>query len=296
MGCATSRLRSKVDVRDLEGSVRTGDLILFSSKHASAQVTKCFTASEWDHIGLVVKFSSKHVYILEYAGGVYLYPLFTRLYTYYAIQGRNISLRRLLPGQDREAMQQKVETFVRTVLGHSPPSIQEMVVAVLKQETYISSFVSKMAGGGGEKDNALTNNEQMRKLEEETEWYRKESLRLDGLLEELITQKPPVITGAPARLEVCGGCKGQPIRKGLLGAQDEVTVTTWGRAPCGEWWCSDCLALRVHDAAPAYEFVDIVRGDLVLAVQIDCNGKMHMIKDFFFTTFVGAKRVPAKHW
>ena len=156
MGCATSRLRSKVDVRDLEGSVRTGDLILFSSKHASAQVTKCFTASEWDHIGLVVKFSSKHVYILEYAGGVYLYPLFTRLYTYYAIQGRNISLRRLLPGQDREAMQQKVETFVRTVLGHSPPSIQEMVVAVLKQETYISSFVSKMAGGGGEKDNALT--------------------------------------------------------------------------------------------------------------------------------------------
>ena len=156
MGCATSRLRSKVDVRDLENSVRTGDLILFSSKHASAQVTKCFTASEWDHIGLVVKFSSKHVYILEYAGGVYLYPLFTRLYTYYAIQGRNISLRRLLPGQDREAMQQKVETFVRTVLGHSPPSIQEMVVAVLKQETYISSFVSKMAGGGGEKDNALT--------------------------------------------------------------------------------------------------------------------------------------------
>ena len=30
--------------------------------------------------------------------------------------------------------------------------------------------------------NALTNNEQMQKLEEECEWYRKESLRLDGLL------------------------------------------------------------------------------------------------------------------
>ena len=119
---------------------------------------------------------------------------------------------------------------------------------------------------------------------------------LDGLLEELITQRPPVITGAPARLQACGGCKGQPIRKGLLGAQDEVTVTTWGRAPCGEWWCSDCLALRVHDAAPAYDFADIVRGDLVLPVQIDCNGKMHMIKDFFFTTFVGVKRVPANRW
>lgn len=35
-----------------------------------------------------------------------------------------------------------------------------------------------------EKENALTNNEQMQKLEEECEWYRKESLRLDGLLGE----------------------------------------------------------------------------------------------------------------
>jgi hypothetical protein len=147
MGCAASRLRTRVDVRDLESTVRTGDLILFSSKHASAQITKCFTVSEWDHIGLVVKFSSKHVYILEYAGGVYLYPLFTRLYTYYAIQGRELSLRRLLPGQDREAMQQRVEAFVRSVLGHSPPSIQEMVMAVLKQDNYVTTFIHKLAGG-----------------------------------------------------------------------------------------------------------------------------------------------------
>ena len=102
MGCAASRLRSRVDVRDLESSVRTGDLVLFSSKHASAQITKCFTVSEWDHIGLVVKFSSKHVYILEYAGGVVLYPLRTRLFSYYAVQGRHIALRRLSVPSDDE--------------------------------------------------------------------------------------------------------------------------------------------------------------------------------------------------
>ena len=147
-GCAQSRMRSRVDVRDLEGSVRTGDIILFSSKHAAAAVTKCFTASTWDHIGLVVKFGPRHVYILEYAGGVYLYPLFTRLYTYFAVQGREIHLRRLLPGQDREIMQKRVEDFVRGVLGHSPPSIQEMVVAVLKQEQFLSTFISRLAGGG----------------------------------------------------------------------------------------------------------------------------------------------------
>ena len=67
MGCAHSRLRTKVDVRDLENSVHTGDIILFSSKHAAASVTKCFTASTWDHCGIVVKFGSRHVFILEYA-------------------------------------------------------------------------------------------------------------------------------------------------------------------------------------------------------------------------------------
>ena len=47
MGCAHARLRTRVDVRDLESIVRTGDLVLFSSKHAAAQLTKCFTASTW---------------------------------------------------------------------------------------------------------------------------------------------------------------------------------------------------------------------------------------------------------
>ena len=122
MGCAHARLRTRCDVRELEGVVRTGDLILFSSKHGAAQITKCFTASTWDHIGIVVKFSTTHVFVLEYAGGVYLYPLFTRLYTYYAVQGRVICLRRLLPGQDRTEMQKKVELFVRDKLGRTPPS------------------------------------------------------------------------------------------------------------------------------------------------------------------------------
>ena len=118
MGCAQARLRTKVDVRDLESTARTGDIILFSSKHAAANITKCFTASTWDHIGIVVRFGPGQVFILEYAGGVYLYPLFTRLYTYYAVQGRAIVLRRLLPGQDRMDLQYRVEAFVRQVLGH----------------------------------------------------------------------------------------------------------------------------------------------------------------------------------
>jgi len=147
MGCAQSRLRTRVDVRSLESIVQTGDLILFSSMHAASHVTKCFTASTWDHCGIIVKFSAKHVFILEYAGGVFLYPLFTRLYTYYAIQGREIVLRRLLPGQERGVMQRRIEKFVYSVLGNKPPSIEEIVVAVLKQESFITPIVSRLAGG-----------------------------------------------------------------------------------------------------------------------------------------------------
>ena len=51
-----------------------------------------------------------------------------------------------MPGQDREEMQRKVETFVRGVLGQKPPSIQEILTAVLKQDSIISAFISTLSG------------------------------------------------------------------------------------------------------------------------------------------------------
>ena len=130
MGCAQSRLRTKISVRDVSATVKTGDLFLFSSKHAASHVTKCFTGSGWDHLGMVVKLSDSQVFILEYAGGVFLYPLFTRLYSYFAIQGREICLRRLSLPHERPEMQAQVEEFVRGVLGQKPPSIEEMVLGL----------------------------------------------------------------------------------------------------------------------------------------------------------------------
>ena len=124
MGCAQSRLRTKISVRDVSATVKTGDLFLFSSKHAASHVTKCFTGSGWDHLGMVVKLSDSQVFILEYAGGVFLYPLFTRLYSYFAIQGREICLRRLSLPHEQPEMQAQVEEFVRGVLGQKPPSIE----------------------------------------------------------------------------------------------------------------------------------------------------------------------------
>ena len=130
-----------VDYDAIAPRLKTGDLFLFSSKHAASHVTKCFTGSGWDHLGMVVKLSDSQVFILEYAGGVFLYPLFTRLYSYFAIQGREICLRRLSLPHERPEMQAQVEEFVRGVLGQKPPSIEEMVLAVLSQQSILSAFI-----------------------------------------------------------------------------------------------------------------------------------------------------------
>lgn len=165
MGCSASRIDSRscgpsldgrICITGLEQCVQTGDVLLFSSTHAASNVTKCFTASTWDHCGLVVKLSPKHIFILEYAGGVYLYPLFTRLYSYFALQGREIRLRKLKTNGSRAEMQAQVETFVKGVLGQAPPSLEEMVVAVLKQGPALNAFISKLRGNQDEVEDNLS--------------------------------------------------------------------------------------------------------------------------------------------
>ena len=41
MGCSQSRTRTWVSIRDLEGMVQTGDIFLFSSKHAGGTNARC---------------------------------------------------------------------------------------------------------------------------------------------------------------------------------------------------------------------------------------------------------------
>jgi hypothetical protein len=66
--------------------------------------------------------------------------------SYYAIQGREIVIRRLKTNEPRSEMQQQVESFVKSVLGQKPPSIEEMVMAVLKQGPALNAFLSHLRG------------------------------------------------------------------------------------------------------------------------------------------------------
>ena len=60
---------------------RTGDIVLFSSKHRASNITKFFTNSIWDHVGLVVRPNSsrKTAYLIEWSGSLCASPLTQRL-------------------------------------------------------------------------------------------------------------------------------------------------------------------------------------------------------------------------
>ena len=59
--------------RLLQAGAQTGDLLLFSSRHAASNITKCFTASAWDHVAIIVTPSPGYSFIAEWAGGMSLH-------------------------------------------------------------------------------------------------------------------------------------------------------------------------------------------------------------------------------
>ena len=71
--------KKPVWVNELTMHVRTGDIVLFSSKNHGANLTKFFTNSWWDHIGVVVKPMAGRAYLVEWGGGLFASELVERL-------------------------------------------------------------------------------------------------------------------------------------------------------------------------------------------------------------------------
>lgn len=67
-------------MRVLPMRVDAGDIILFSSHHLLSYGAKLFTLSEWDHVGLIVRWFNQSLRIFEATGdGVGLYDLDARM-------------------------------------------------------------------------------------------------------------------------------------------------------------------------------------------------------------------------
>ena len=112
--CMGAEMKKKptVWVHDIVNTASTGDIILFSSKHAGSKITKFFTNSEWDHVGIVIKPSATRCYIVEWGGGLFACDLIERLTEYYAEDGRAITLRRLQLQKSRSKLEDKLEGYV----------------------------------------------------------------------------------------------------------------------------------------------------------------------------------------
>ena len=93
--CLTGRRPTRAWIRELPQIVRTGDVILFSSYNFGANITKCCTVSEWDHVGVVVRPDASHTYLLEWVSGLVACDLVKRLVQYHNVDSRLLCVRRL---------------------------------------------------------------------------------------------------------------------------------------------------------------------------------------------------------
>ena len=65
-------------IKDLPSMVHTGDIVLFSSKHSTSNISKFFTNSSWDHIGIIVRPTPSRSYLIEWGGGLFASDLVCR--------------------------------------------------------------------------------------------------------------------------------------------------------------------------------------------------------------------------
>ena len=82
-------------IHHLTQAARTGDVVLFSSRHATSNLTKFFTNSSWDHVGVVVKPTPRRAYLVEWGGGLFATELVERLSEYDLYDAREITWRHL---------------------------------------------------------------------------------------------------------------------------------------------------------------------------------------------------------
>ena len=114
----------RISLDDLVLRCRTGDVILFYDKDPGAKFIHTFTASKWNHVGMVIKPSPNRAYIIEWAGGIYVGDLRKRLAAYFAHGSFLLSWRQLqLPSEriDRNELESRLEEFaVRLQVGERP--------------------------------------------------------------------------------------------------------------------------------------------------------------------------------
>lgn len=111
----------------------TGDLILFHNKHLASQATKVFTMSQWDHIGIVLRWADNELKLFEAtSNGVGLYKLKARLE--FLHKNTKMAVRRLQVERTRD-MVFHMDEFIQQMRGrHYKKRFGVLVKAAISNE------------------------------------------------------------------------------------------------------------------------------------------------------------------
>lgn len=60
----------RISMRSFEDSADTGDLLLFRGKTLSCSLQRSVTRSEYDHVALILRYSSGDLYLFEATGNM----------------------------------------------------------------------------------------------------------------------------------------------------------------------------------------------------------------------------------
>ena len=112
----------------------TGDIILFHNKHLASQATKMFTMSQWDHIGVVLRWADNGLKLFEAtSNGVGLFNLAARLEFLHS--STKMAVRRLSGVQRTPEMLQALDGFIQMMRGrHYKKRIGVLVKAAVSSE------------------------------------------------------------------------------------------------------------------------------------------------------------------
>jgi hypothetical protein len=94
---------------------RTGDVLLTSNKDFGAKLIQKTTRTRWNHVGIITRPSPTHAYLVEWAGGIIVADLETRLHEYAKHGSVDVCIRHLLvkgPHATRTAIEERLEAFV----------------------------------------------------------------------------------------------------------------------------------------------------------------------------------------
>lgn len=156
--CSGHTVEGSVSLNTVLNDADTGDIILFNNPFLATDIIKVATDSEWDHVGMVLKYSDNplETIIIESVGcGVSMYYLEQRLKQCLkpndGSEPSYMGWRRLQGKSDRSTWKREVHKYAESLIDTPyEQNFSDFVKAWIGDSTWSASVLSFMGGSVGE--------------------------------------------------------------------------------------------------------------------------------------------------